>query len=130
MVIDTSAIVAILHQEPEAQVLARAIENDPVHLMSTATFLETCIVIESRHGEPGGRELDLLIARSEIKLEPVTPEQAEVARRCYHKYGKGHHGAALNYGDCFSYALSRTTGEPLLCKGNDFKQTDLPLVLI
>lgn len=128
MVIDTSAVVAILGMEREATRLAEAIEADTNRLMSAATLVETGLVIESRYGTAGGRELDVLIAKAGLSIEPVTAEQADVAREAWRRYGKGRHAAALNLGDCFSYALARTTGEPLLCKGDDFIQTDVSIV--
>jgi ribonuclease VapC len=96
--------------------------------MSAATLVETGLVIESRYGDAGGRELDVLIAKAGLSIEPVTTEQADVAREAWRRYGMGRHSAALNFGDCFSYALARTTGEPLLFKGDDFTQTDVSLV--
>ena len=128
MVIDTSAIVAILSAEPEQRALAQAIAADPVRLMSAATLLQLTLVIESRYGPSGGRELDLLLHRAEVSVVDVTSDQIQVARRAWRSFGKGRHPAALNFGDCFPYALCRTSGEPLLCKGQDFQQTDLPLV--
>lgn len=128
MVIDTSALVALLAHEPEAPRLAAAIESDATRLLSAATLLETGIVIESRYGGAGGHELDLLIAKAALRIEPVTPEQAELAREAWRRFGKGRHAANLNYGDCFSYSLARATGEPLLFKGDDFAQTDLTAV--
>ena len=128
MVIDTSAVVAILRMEREAARLAEAIEADQNRLMSAATLVETGLVIESRYGAAGGRELDVLIAKAGLSIEPVTAEQADVAREAWRRYGKGRHAAALNFGDCFSYALARTTGEPLLFKGDDFTQTDVSIV--
>ncbi len=125
MVIDTSALVAMLSDEAEAGAYEAAVEADPVRLMSTASFLETAIVIESRYGEPGGRELDLWVHRADVSLVPVDAEQAEVARRAYRRYGKGHHPAGLNYGDCFAYALAQVSGELLLYKGDDFALTDV-----
>lgn len=125
MVLDTSALLAILLQEREAKQLACAIEADPMRLMSAATFLETAIVAEARAGDIGGRELDLFMYHLGPTVVPVDREQAEVARQAYRAYGKGRHPAALNYGDCFSYALSKTAGEPLLFKGNDFGRTDI-----
>ena len=125
MVIDTSALVALLALEPEAPRLAAAIESDPTRLLSAATLVETSIVIESRYGGAGGHELDLLIAKAALRIEPVTPEQAELAREAWRRFGKGRHAANLNYGDCFSYSLARATGEPLLFKGSDFGQTDV-----
>jgi ribonuclease VapC len=128
VVIDTSAVVAILRMEREAARLAEAIEADANRLISAATLVETGLVIESRYGAAGGRELDVLIAKAGLSIEPVTAEQADVAREAWRRYGKGRHSAALNFGDCFSYALARTTGEPLLFKGGDFTQTDVSIV--
>jgi ribonuclease VapC len=128
MVIDTSALVAMLGDEPEAELFEAAVEADRVRLMSTASYLETAIVIESRLGEPGGRELDLWIHRAAVDLVAVHPEQAEAARVAYRKFGKGRHRAGLNYGDCFSYALAKISGQPLLFKGDDFPHTDISAV--
>ncbi|MGH3730883.1 MAG: type II toxin-antitoxin system VapC family toxin [Micromonosporaceae bacterium] len=125
MVIDTSALVAMLSDEPGAETFEAAVEADPVRLMSTASLVETAIVIESRYGEPGGRELDLWLHRAGIDLVPFNPEHAEVARLAYRQFGKGRHAAGLNYGDCFAYALAKVSGEPLLFKGNDFARTDI-----
>ena len=128
MVIDTSALVALLGMEPEAARIAQAIEADPVRLLSAAALLESAIVIESRQGEFAARELDLLLAKAGVQVEAVTAEQAEVARQAWRRFGKGRHAAGLNYGDCFSYALSRTSGEALLFKGGDFPLTDVAAV--
>jgi len=125
MVIDTSALIAILCDEPFAPVYEEAIELDPVRLLSTASFLEAAIVIEARFGPAGGRELDLLLHAAGVELAAVNREQAELARSAYRKFGKGQHPAGLNYGDCFAYALSRSSGEPLLFQGNDFSLTDV-----
>lgn len=125
MVLDTSAVMALLNGEPEAAQIAMAIEADPLRLISAATLLEAGIVIESRAGEAGGRELDLLLARMGASVEPVTRDQAELARDAWRRFGKGRHPAALNFGDCFSYALAKDRGEPLLFKGVDFRQTDI-----
>ena len=125
MVLDTSAIVAILQVEPEAERFAMAIEADPVRLVSAATLLEAAMVTEARHGPAGGRELDLLLHVADVQIVAVTREQAEMARAAWRAFGKGRHPARLNYGDCFSYALSQASGEPLLFKGNDFDRTDV-----
>ena len=125
MVIDTCALVAILFDEPDAEHFEIAIESDPTRLMSTASVLEASIVVEARLGEAGGRELDLLVHKARIEVVAVTVEQLEVARHAFRTYGKGRHPAGLNYGDCFAYALSKTSGEPLLFKGDDFNQTDV-----
>jgi ribonuclease VapC len=96
--------------------------------MSTASYLKAAIVIEARFGEPGGRELDLWLHRAGVDLVAVDADQAEVARSAYRRYGKGRHRAGLNYGDCFAYALSKVSGEPLLFKGDDFGHTDIDAV--
>jgi ribonuclease VapC len=125
MVIDTSAIVAMLGDEPEAEFFEVSLEADPVRMLSVASYVETAVVIESRFGEPGGRELDLWLHRAAVDLVAVDAAQAETARVAYRRYGKGRHRAGLNYGDCFSYALAKVSGQPLLFKGVDFTHTDI-----
>ena len=125
MVIDTSAIVAIYFNEPDASHFRERIADDPIRLISAATFLEAAMVIEGRFGEAGGAEFDLWLHKAEVEIIAVTAEHADQARRAWRRYGKGRHPAGLNYGDCFSYALATLTGEPLLFKGNDFSQTDI-----
>ncbi|OBG82598.1 ribonuclease VapC [Mycobacterium sp. E802] len=125
MVIDTSALVAMLTDESGAEHLEACVADDPVRMMSTASYLEAANVIESRFGEAGGRELDLWLHRASVELVAVDADQAEAARVAYRRYGKGRHRAGLNYGDCFSYALAKISGQPLLFKGNDFGQTDI-----
>lgn len=125
MVIDASAIVAIALDEPDAAELEARIADDPVRLISAAIVLETTIVIETRLGDAGGREFDLWLLKIGAEIVPVDAEQVDAARRAWRRYGKGHHAAALNYGDCFSYALALTRGEPLLFKGEDFAKTDV-----
>jgi ribonuclease VapC len=125
MVIDTSAIVAILFNEPDAEYFESALVSDPTRLMSAASVLETAIVVEARLGEAGSQEFDQLLQTAQITIVPVTAQQVEIGRQAYHTYGKGRHPAGLNYGDCFAYALAKTTSEPLLFKGNDFSQTDI-----
>ena len=93
--------------------------------MSVVALLEAAMVVESRGGAAAGQELDTLLERSEIDLAPVTPEHANAARRAWRRFGKGNHPAALNFGDCFAYALAKTAGEPLLFKGEDFSRTDI-----
>lgn len=124
MVIDTSALVAILENEPERRSFIDAIAADPVRLVSAATLLEAGIVLESRRGEHAGRELDLFLHRAKVQVVPVDESQVEVARAAYRRYGKGRHAAGLNFGDCFSYALAKVRGQPLLFKGDDFRLTD------
>jgi len=128
MVIETSALVAMLTDEPGAQRFEAAVAADPVRLMSTASYVEAAIVIEQRFGEPGGRELDLWLHRASVDLVGVDADQADVARSAYRRFGKGRHRAGLNYGDCFAYALARVSGEPLLYKGDDFVHTDIGVV--
>jgi ribonuclease VapC len=125
MVIDTSPIVAIFFNEPDAGIFLRQIADDPVRLISAATMVEAAIVIEARLGDAGGAELDLWLHKADIEIVPVSAEHADQARRAWRRYGKGRHPAGLNYGDCFSYALAALSGEPLLFKGSDFLQTDV-----
>ncbi|MCW5572410.1 MAG: type II toxin-antitoxin system VapC family toxin [Steroidobacteraceae bacterium] len=126
MVLDTSAIVAILQDEPERGQFIAAIEAADTRWLSVANFVEASIVIETRVGPDGIRDLDLLIAKASIELVPVDPEQAHLARHAWRRFGKGHHSARLNFGDCFAYALAATMDEPLLYKGGDFSSTDIP----
>jgi len=129
MIIDTSAIVAILFSEDDAEVYAKAITHADSRRISAATFVETAVVVEAQTKNNGGRQLDAFMRRAAITIEPVTEEQAHMARQAFIDFGKGRHPAGLNYGDCFSYALSRATGEPLLFKGKDFRKTDLDAAL-
>ncbi|WP_026620397.1 ribonuclease VapC (plasmid) [Ensifer sp. WSM1721] len=125
MVIDTSAIVAIAFNEPEAETYEQKVVDAPRRFISAATVLELAIVIEARLGEAGAAELDLWLYRAGVETVAVDTEQIAVARRAWRAYGKGRHPAGLNYGDCFSYALARTRSEPLLYKGDDFSRTDI-----
>jgi ribonuclease VapC len=125
MVIDTSAIVAIAFDEPDAAELELQIADDPIRLISAATVLEATIVLETRLGDAGGREFDLWLLKVGAEVVPVDAEQTDAARRTWRRYGKGRHAAGLNYGDCFSYSLAQIRGEPLLFKGEDFAKTDI-----
>ncbi len=125
MVIDTSAIVAIALDEPEAAAFEERIADDPVRLISAATVLEAVIVLEGRLGEAGGREFDLWLLKVGADIVPVDADQIAAARRAWRRFGKGRHPAGLNYGDCFSYALAFSRDESLLFKGEDFGKTDL-----
>jgi ribonuclease VapC len=125
MVIDSSAILAVLLNEVNAAPIAQAIESSSQRLLSAANLLEASIVIESRKGEAGGRELDLLLYRAAIEIVAVDQDQAETARMAWRRFGKGRHPAGLNYGDCFAYALARTRRLPLLFQGDDFSRTDI-----
>ena len=129
MVIDTSAFLAMLQDEPDRRSFTEAIEAAAVRRTSAATFLEASMVVQSRYGAEGLHRLDRLIESAGIDVVAVDPAQARVARRAFGDFGKGRHPAGLNYGDCFAYALARQLGEPLLCKGDDFSRTDLDLVL-
>lgn len=128
MVIDTSAIIAILSNEPDASQLAGTIAAVDLRFMSAASLLESAIVIESRYGPSGGQKLDELIATAEIQIEPVTVDQVSIARTAFRTYGKGRHPAGLNFGDCFAYALAKAKEVPLLFKGDDFSRTDIRAV--
>ena len=125
MIVDTSAVLAVLFGEPDADRYSRLIAEAPRCRMSVASFLEAAIVLESRGGATAAQELDLFIERALIELVPVTAEHAQAARRAWRRFGKGNHPAGLNFGDCFVYALADTTGEPLLFKGADFALTDI-----
>jgi ribonuclease VapC len=125
MIIDTSAIIAILLKEAECDRFIDAIAADPVRLMSAINVLEAAVVIEARKREQGGRELDLLLHKARIEIAPFTVEQMDEARAAWRKYGKGNHPAGLNFCDCCAYALSKVSREALLFKGRDFEQTDV-----
>ena len=125
MVIDTSALAAIFFVEPERDKFLEAIASAESRLISAAIVLETGIILEGRQGEAAGREFDLFVVRANLEIVPVDADQADLARSAWRKYGKGRHPAALNFGDCFSYALAKTSGEPLLAKGTDFARTDI-----
>jgi ribonuclease VapC len=128
MVLDSSALLALLLNEPEAPAFRLAIEADPVRLLSAANLVETAIAIETRVGEAGGRELDLLLHKAGVEVVAVDAAQADLARHAYRQFGKGRHLAGLDYGDCFAYALAQSAGEPLLFKGDDFSKTDVTVV--
>jgi ribonuclease VapC len=127
MVIDTSALAAIFFHEPERDAFRNAILAASSRLISAATVLEAGMVIEGRRGGGAGREFDLFIVRAQIQIVPIDAELAELARSAWRKYGKGRHPAGLNFGECFSYALAKSTGEPLLAKAADFADTDIVL---
>ncbi len=123
MILDTSAVLAVLFKETDAPYFARRIASTSCR-MSVANLLEAAIVIGGR-GESAEAELDRFVDAAEIELTPVTTEQVKRAREAWRKFGKGNHPAGLNFGDCFAYALALTTGEPLLFKGDDFSRTDV-----
>ena len=128
MVIDTSVMVAIAFDEPEAAIFERLITGDPIRLISAASLFEAAMVIESSQGEPGGRDLDRWLQKIGVHIIAVEPEHAEQARLAWRRFGKGRHPASLNFGDCFSYALAKMSRQPLLFKGNDFSRTDIEAV--
>lgn len=128
MVIDTSAIIAILLDEPERAAFVEAIAADATRLMSASNFLECYLVIETRKQALGHAELELFISEAEITAVPFDLIQVNLAAAAWRKYGKGRHPAGLNFGDCFAYSLAKIREEPLLFKGNDFSQTDLRIV--
>ena len=126
VIVDSSAVIAILRAEPEAEAFAQAIDAAPRCLMSAANFLEAAIVVDRSRTAIPGRRLDELIRELAIVIEPVSAAQAHIARQAYRDYGRGSgHPARLNFGDCFAYALARESGEPLLFKGDDFRHTDI-----
>ena len=129
MVIDTSALIAILLNETETEAVAKAIAADPKRLISAFNLLEAAIVIEAKKGEAGGIELDLLLHRARMEIVAISAEQVELARTAWRLYGKGNHPAGLNIGGCCAYALAKYSGEPLLFKGGDFALTDIPSAL-
>ena len=125
MIVDSSAVLAILFDEPDAKRHAAAIMAASPCRMSVANVLEAAIAAERRGGDTAAQEFDTLVETAEIEFVPVTVEHLQAARRAWRRFGKGNHPAALNFGDCFAYALARTTDEPLLFKGEDFARTDI-----
>jgi len=126
MILDTSALIAILRDEPEALSCAQAIAKATMRRVSAVNYVETAVVIDSSRDPVASRKLDELIREAGIVVEPVTTTQARIAREAYRDFGRGSgHPAALNFGDCFAYALAKEAAEPLLFKGDDFRQTDL-----
>ena len=128
MIVDTSALIAILFGESDAPSYARALYEAGTTRISAATFIETAMVVERYASLRGGHLFDDLIRRAGILIEPVTVEHAHIARQAFRDFGKGRHAAGLNFGDCFVYALAKSSGEPLLFKGEDFARTDIPSV--
>lgn len=125
MVLDTSAIVAILEDEPERERFVRQVAGAEVRLLSAVSRVECTCVIEGRKRDAGRAELDLFLREAAIEIAPVTADQAEIACEAFRRFGRGRHPAGLNIGDTFAYALAKATGEPLLYKGADFSRTDV-----
>ncbi len=127
MVIDTSAVLAIFLAEPERKAFLDLILHSGKRLISAASVLESGMVLESKRGESAGREFDLFVVRTNLEIVSVDAEQIEIARSAWRSFGKGRHSAALNFGDCFTYALAKWSGEAVLAKGQDFARTDIEL---
>ena len=125
MIVDTSALIAVLYGEPEARDFVERIRAADVCRISVANHVELSMVVESQLGPNGTRQADAFLRRAGFVVEPVTIEQGDLARQAFLDFGKGRHKAGLNFGDCFAYALSRATGEALLFKGDDFALTDI-----
>lgn len=128
MIVDSSVIVAILQGESEAPALTEALANAPLRRISAVSYVEAAVVVDSRRDAIFSRGFDDLLRNAHMAVEPVTPEQARLAREAYRDFGKGRHRAGLNLGDCFAYALAKDKAEPLLFKGNDFRRTDIEAV--
>ena len=130
MIVDASAVIAILRQEPEAQAFARAISSATVRRISAVNYVEAAAVIDGSRDPIASRRFDDLFRAAQLLIEPVTEAQARTAREAYRDFGKGSgHPARLNLGDCFAYALAKVKGEPLLFKGDDFIHTDVSSAL-
>ena len=125
MVVDSSAIIAILQHEPGADDLTEKLIASPARRISAANLLESSMVMQARYGDAGEREVDTLLQRLRVEVVPVTAQHAEIGRYAFRQYGKGRHAAGLNFGDCFAYALSKAMGESLLFAGDNFTHTDV-----
>ena len=125
MILDTSALAAILFGEPEAALFTKLIHDAERCLIGAANFVELSMVVEAQIGPDAGRQCDIFFRRAGIVIEPLSVEQAHLARQAFLDFGKGRHPAGLNFGDCFAYALAKATGEQLLFKGKDFSKTDI-----
>jgi ribonuclease VapC len=130
MIVDASAIIAILRNEPDANDLAAALQRAPIRRVSAVTWVEAAIVTDGNRNPVLSRRFDDLLRDVRMRVETVTPKQAEIARHAYRDFGRGRHKAGLNFGDCFAYALAKEMDEPLLFKGNDFAHTDVDVVKI
>ncbi len=125
MIVDSSAIIAILRNEPDAGAMAEALQEAPIRHISAVTYVEAAIVADNDRNPLLSRRFDGLVRDAQMLVEPVTTRQAELARQAYRDFGKGRHKAGLNLGDCFAYALAKDMDEPLLFKGDDFCHTDV-----
>ncbi len=129
MIVDSSAVLAVLFNESDAETYARALTQADSCRISAVNFVEAAIAVEAQTKDSGSRQFDAFFRGAGIAIEAVTEQQAHVARQAYTDFGKGRHPAGLNFGDCFAYALAKVTGEPLLFKGEDFKKTDITSAL-
>ena len=125
MIVDSSAIIAVLRNEPDASAISEVLQNAPMCRISAVTFVEAAVVTDSNRSPVLSRRFDDLLRDARIQVESVTPRQAQIARDAYRDFGKGRHRAGLNFGDCFAYALAKELDEPLLFKGEDFRHTDV-----
>lgn len=125
MIVDTSAVIAVLRNESDAIVIGEALQRSPICRLSAVTYVETGVVTDSNRDPVLSRRLDDLIRDVRMRIEPVTVQQAQIARQAYRDFGKGRHTGGLNFGDCFAYALAKDLDEPLLFKGADFTHTDI-----
>jgi ribonuclease VapC len=125
MIADSSTIIAILRDEPDAAAMAEALQEAPIRRISAVTYVEAAVVADNDRNPLLSRRFDGLIRDAEMLIEPVTARQAELARQAFRDFGKGRHRAGLNFGDCFAYALAKEKGEALLFKGDDFRHTDI-----
>lgn len=125
MIVDSSAIIAILRNEPDAAAMAEALQEAPIRRISAVTYVEAAVVADNDRNPLLSRRFDALVRDAQMLVEPVTARQAEIARQAYRDFGKGRHKAGLNLGDCFAYALAKEMDEPLLFKGDDFRHTDV-----
>jgi ribonuclease VapC len=128
VIVDSSALIAILRNEPDASAIAQALQRAPFRHISAVTYVEAAVVADNDRNPLLSRRFDNLIRDAQVSVEPVTPRQAEIARQAYRDFGKGRHKAGLNFGDCFAYALAKEMDEPLLFKGTDFARTDVEVV--
>jgi ribonuclease VapC len=128
VIVDSSALIAILRNEPDASAIAEALQQAPFRHISAVTYVEAAVVADHDRNPLLSRRFDNLIRDAQVSVEPVTPRQAEIARQAYRDFGKGRHKAGLNFGDCFAYALAKEMDEPLLFKGKDFAHTDVEVV--
>ncbi len=128
MIVDSSTIIAILRDEPDAAAMAEALQEAPIRRISAVTYVEAAVVADNDRNPLLSRRFDGLVRDAQMLVEPVTARQAELARQAYRDFGKGRHKAGLNLGDCFAYALAKEMDEPLLFKGDDFRHTDIEVI--